>query len=53
MAEMEYRASQTEAAKNEVLHRMKDVVLSTAEFLADFPERRNGTGTDGKFLDLG
>ena len=28
-------------------------MLSTAEFLADFPERRIGTGTQGKWLDLG
>ena len=41
------------AAKEEVLHRLKDVVLSTATFLADFPERRIGTGTDGAYLDLG
>ena len=53
MAELEYRASRTAAAKAEVLHRLKDVVLSTAAFIADFPERRIGTGTNGAFLDLG
>ena len=53
MSELEYRAAKTPAAKLEVLHRLKDVVLSTAEFLADFPERRIGTGTHGKSLDLG
>ena len=53
MSELEYRAAKTAAAKAEVLHRLKDVVLSTAAFLADFPERRIGTGTDGAYLDLG
>ena len=53
MAELEYRASKTAAAKAEVLHRLKGVVLGTAAFLADFPERRIGTGTDGAYLDLG
>ena len=55
MCELEYRAAsaKSKAAGDEVLHRMKDVVLSTAAFLGDFPERRRGTGTNGKFLDLG
>ena len=53
MSELEYRASKTDAAKQEVLQRMKDVVLGTAAFIADFPERRIGTGTNGKWLDLG
>ena len=53
MAELEYRASTSAAAKTEVLNRMKDVVLATAAFIADFPERRLGTGTNGKWLDLG
>jgi len=53
MSELEYRASKTDAAKQEVLHRMKGVVLGTAAFIADFPERRIGTGTNGKWLDLG
>ena len=53
MSELEYRAAKTAAAQAEVLHRLKDVVLSTAAFLADFPERRIGTGTYGKYLDLG
>jgi hypothetical protein len=53
MAELEFRAAKTETAKQEVLHRLKDVVLCTAAFLADFPERKSGTGTNGKWLDLG
>ena len=53
MSELEYRASKTAAAKQEVLHRMKDVVLGTAAFIADFPERRLSTGTQGEWLDLG
>ena len=53
MSELEYRAAKTAAAKEEVLHRLKDVVLSTATFLADFPERRIGTGTNGAYLDIG
>ena len=53
MAELEYKAAKTPAAKAEVLGRLKGIVESTAEFLADFPERRIGTGTDGEWLDLG
>jgi hypothetical protein len=48
-----YRAAKNATAKLEVLERLKDVVLCTAEFLADFPERMNGTGTDGAWFDLG
>ena len=46
-------AAPNASAKLEVLHRLKDVVLGTAAFIADFPERRVGTGTNGKYLDLG
>jgi len=56
MSELEYRAAKLkggEAAATEVLHRLKDVVLATASFIGDFPERRRGTGTNGKFYDLG
>jgi len=53
MAELEYRSSPTAAAKAEVLHRMREVVLATADFIADFPERRIGTGSNGQWLDLG
>ena len=54
MAELEYRAHGGSAsAQAAVLERLKDVVLCTAAFIADFPERRQGTGTDGAFLDLG
>ena len=53
MAELEYKAAKSPAAKAEVLSRLKGIVESTAEFLADFPERRIGTGTDGEWLDLG
>ena len=53
MSELEYRAAPNASAKAEVLHRLQDVVLETAAFIADFPERRVGTGTNGKFLDLG
>ena len=53
MAELEYKAAKTPAAKAKVLSRLKGIVESTAEFLADFPERRIGTGTDGEWLDLG
>jgi hypothetical protein len=44
MAELEWLAARSEADKQEVLDRLKDVVLTTAAFLADFPERRIGTG---------
>jgi hypothetical protein len=37
MAELEYRASTTPEARDEVLQRMRNVVLATADFLADFP----------------
>ena len=48
-----YRAAPNASTKAEVLHRLKGIVESTAESLGDFPERRIGTGTDGKWLDLG
>ena len=53
MSELEYRAAPNASAKAAVLHRLKDVVLSTAAFIADFPERRIGTGTNGEWLDIG
>lgn len=53
MSELEYRAAPNATARNDVLQRLKGIVESTAEFIADFPERRIGTGTDGKYLDLG
>jgi len=53
MSELEYRAAKDAVAKLEVLHRLKGVVLETAAFLADFPERRLSTGTKGRYLDLG
>jgi hypothetical protein len=53
MAELEYRAANGTAAKKEVLDRMHEVVFATAAFIADFPERRRGTGTNGTWLDLG
>ena len=55
-AELEYRAAVAKggaAAGEEVLRRLRGVVLSTAAFIADFPERRRGTGTEGRWLDLG
>lgn len=45
MAELEYRAAKSQQEKDLVLHRLKDVVLATADFLGDFPERRLGTGS--------
>ena len=53
MAELEYQASATPAARREVLQRLSGVVLRTAAFLADFAERRTDTGTRGAHLDLG
>lgn len=53
MAELEYRAAPNASAKLEVLNRLSDVVLCTAEFLADFPEKMSGTGTNGAWYDLG
>jgi hypothetical protein len=53
MSEMQYKAAPNASAKAEVLHRLSEVVMSTATFLADFPERRLGTGTNGEWLDLG
>jgi hypothetical protein len=53
MSELEYRAAPNASAKAEVLGRLKGIVESTAEFIADFPERRIGTGTNGRYLDLG
>ena len=45
MSELEYRAAPNASAKEEVLQRLKGIVDSTAQFIADFPERRIGTGT--------
>lgn len=53
MSEMQYKAAPNASAKEKVLHRLSEVVMSTAMFLADFPERRLGTGTNGEWLDLG
>ena len=53
MSELEYRAAPNASAKAETLARLKGIVESTAEFIADFPERRVGTGTNGEWLDLG
>ena len=56
MAELEYRACESAAAAcdpADVLLRMRDVVLNTTAFIADFPERRLHTGTRGAFYDLG
>jgi len=53
MSELEYRAAPNASAKAEVMGRLKGIVESTAEFIADFPERRIGTGTNGRYLDLG
>eukprot|EP01043_Picozoa_sp_COSAG02_P089829 COSAG02_NODE_26763_length_625_cov_0.908745_1_plen_200_part_01 len=53
MSELEYRAAPNSSAKAEVLGRLKGIVESTADFIADFPERRIGTGTNGRWLDLG
>jgi hypothetical protein len=53
MAELEYRAAPNASAKLEVLNRLSDVVLCTAEFLADFPEKMSGTGSNGEWYDLG
>ena len=48
MSELEYRAAPNASAKEEVLQRLKGIVDSTAQFIADFPERRIGTGTAKK-----
>ena len=32
---------------------MRHVVLNTTAFIADFPERRIGTGTNGSYYDIG
>eukprot|EP00945_MAST-04E_sp_MAST-4E-sp1_P004165 g4165.t1 len=56
MAELEYQACARAGAScsaADVLRRMRDVVLNTTAFIADFPERRMGTGTKGKYYDLG
>lgn len=53
MSELEYRAAKNDSAKREVLERLQGIVFATAEFIADFPERRINTGTKGEWLDLG
>jgi hypothetical protein len=50
MSELEYRAAPNASAKEEVLQRLKGIVDSTAQFIADFPERRIGTGTGKRFF---
>merc|ERR1711968_322476 len=52
-AELEWRAAPNSSAKDEVLQRMRHVVLNTTAFIADFPERRIGTGTNGSYYDIG
>ena len=56
MSELEYRAAKLkggETAAAEVLHRLKDIVLETAAFIGDFPEKMADTGTRGACYDLG
>eukprot|EP01043_Picozoa_sp_COSAG02_P033973 COSAG02_NODE_2349_length_9084_cov_12.922315_7_plen_745_part_00 len=54
LAELQYKAANTDAERKSTLWRLSPLVFATADFLADFAEKRaDAGGTRGKHYDLG
>ena len=54
LAELEFEAMTTDTERNATLTKLSPLVFATASFLADFAERRAGSGgSGGTFFDLG